>query len=161
MGRGKFLSKLFRKALHSNPKGATLIEVLAAVVVLSMILASIPPVLMLLMDAEFKHNESRIAESLARCQIEYIKSSDYIQANDTNPSPEYPTVPVPNDSYEIEITAIPVNVHPEWSDEEQRYIMLHEPFETAGRDNGIQEVTVTIYHVGNVVLSTKNYKVSR
>ena len=39
--------------------------------------------------------------------------------------------------------------------------MLHEPFETTGRDNGIQEVTVTIYHVGNVVLSTKNYKVSR
>ena len=154
----KLVPQFRRSARKKGLKGATMVEVAIAVVVFGLVLATLPPILLMLLNAEFKQNESRVCEGLVRCQIEYIKSAPYDEANGTH-DPEYATVPVPNPSYEIDVVAIPISLQPEWSDEEQRFIITREPLD--GRDEGIQEVTVTVYHVDKVVLTAKNYKVNR
>ena len=70
-----------------NTRGATFIEVLIAVVVLALILASIPPVLLLITHSQYSWNEQRTAESISRNQVEYIKVAPY--SDDYNPVP-YP-----------------------------------------------------------------------
>ena len=139
------------KALFRGAKGAALVEVVIAVVVLGLITASVPPVLLLINDAEFKRNEQAVAESLTRNQIEYIKSTSYIAGNATNPQPEYALVPVPNKTYDIEVTARPIHVDP--YTQEHSYL--------AGVDEGIQEIMVKVYHVDKLIVETKNYKVNR
>ncbi len=125
-----------------------------AVVVLGLITASIPPVMVLITNAEFRRNEQKVGESLTRNQIEYIKSGSYIAGNDTNPEPEYALVPVPNETYEIEVVARPVHVDPDQPDHPHSYL-------APGEDEGIQEITVRVYHVDKLVVETRNYKVER
>jgi len=162
MERLKFISRIFRGARPGgrSPAGATLIEVVIAVVVLGFMLASVPPVLLLMTNTEFRHNESRVAEGLTRCQIEYIKSAPYDAATESHPIPEYDTVPVPDPSYEVDVVATPIKIRPQWSDEEGRHVMIHEPL-APGIDEGIQEIRVTVFHVERQLISTRNFKVNR
>lgn len=148
----KRIRRICPKALFRGAKGAALVEVVIAVVILALITASVPPVLLLITESQFSWSEQRIGESLTRNQIEYIKSASYIAGNETNPEPEYATVPVPNESYDIEVVARPVHVDPD--------TQVHS-YLAPGEDEGIQEITVSINHVDRLVVKTRNYKVDR
>ena len=141
----KRTGQVCRKALFRNSSGATLVEVVIAVVVLALITASVPPVLLLITKSQFSWSEQRVADSLTRNQMEYIKVATYIPGNDT--LPQYAEVPTPDDTYDIDILAQPVDQ------------ATREPL-VAG-DQGIQEITISIYHADRLVLQTKNYKVDR
>jgi type II secretory pathway pseudopilin PulG len=154
-------------SLHRSSKGATLVEVVIAIVVLGLITSSVPPVLILLNDQQFKWNEQTIAESLVRTQIEYIKGSPYIYGNVTVPNPTYTTVPVPSDGYRIDVIARPVLILPAPTPSPMpspaptpihQYVDFDQP---GAKDLGMQEITVEVYHVDKLVLSAKNYKVDR
>lgn len=106
----KLAKKMHRNNFHRSSKGAALVEVVIAVVVLGLITASVPPVLILLNEWQFKWNEQTTSESLIRTQIEYLKGSPYIYGNITVPNPAYKTVPVPIDGYSIELEAVPTKV---------------------------------------------------
>ncbi len=58
-------------------------EVMIAIIVLGLIVASIPAAVMAIHNAQYKQNEQRIAENLARYEIEYIKSQNYVPGNAT------------------------------------------------------------------------------
>ena len=143
--------QVHRKALFRNSSGATLVEVVIAVVVLAVILASIPPVLVLITHSQFSWTEQRIAESLTRNQMEYVKVASYIAGNETDPLPQYAEVPTPDDTYEIDIVAQPVDAQ------------TKEPLDPGlgVYDEGIQDITVSIHHADRLVLQTKNFKVDR
>jgi len=150
--------QVWRKALLKNSSGATLVEVVIAVVVLALITASIPPVLVLITHSQFSWTEQRVAESLTRNVVEYVKVAEYIPGNGTQPLPEYIDEEqegklVPDETYDIDVGAQPID--PE--DPERA------PLDPAlgVYDKGVQEITVSIYHVDRLVLQTKNYKVDR
>lgn len=90
-----------KSAFFRSQKGFTLIETLVGIV----ILAAIGVTLMIGLSTGYKSvnvsQERTYAESLAKSQIEYIKSQDYISVTDYNPfDPEF--------SYEV--TDIPLNI---------------------------------------------------
>ncbi|MEE9491676.1 MAG: hypothetical protein V3V80_05175 [Dehalococcoidia bacterium] len=141
----KRIGRICPKALFGGTKGAALIEVVIAVVVLGLITASIAPVLLLITKSQFSWSEQRVADSLTRNQMEYIKVATYIPGNET--LPQYAEVPTPDDTYDIDIVAQPVDP------------ATREPL--VADDQGIQEITISIYHADKLVLQTKNYKVDR
>ena len=147
----KRMGRVCRKALLGSSRGATLVEVVIAVVVLGLITASVAPVLVLITKSQFSWSEQRVAESLTRNQMEYVKVAAYIPGNET--SPQYAEVPVPDDSYDIVVVAQPID--PETKAE------LPLESEPDVYDKGVQEITVSIYHVDRLVLQTRNYKVDR
>jgi len=156
--------RFFHKTICRSSSGATLVEVTIAIIVLALITASVPPVLLALNKAEFKWTERTIAESLIRTQVEFIKGYTYIPGNETVPNPSYPVVPVPDDSYEIAIEVVPVRVIPVPTPvPTPAPTPGHVPvnFALGEEDEGIQEITVSIYHVDKLVMETKNYKVDR
>jgi len=142
----KRIRRICRKALFSNSSGATLVEVVIAVVVLALITVSVAPVLLLITKSNFSWSEQRVAESLTRNQMEYIKVASYIPGNET--LPQYAEVPTPDDTYDIDIVAQPIDP------------VTKLPL-ASGQDEGMQEITVSIYHVDRLVLETKNYKIDR
>jgi len=152
----KRIRRICPKALFGGTKGAALVEVVIAVVVLGLITASVPPVLVLIGDAEFRRNEQAVAESLTRNVMEYVKSTSYIAGNGTIHEPQYLSVErekqlIPNETYDIEVIARPVYVDPDT--QVHSYLV--------GVDGGIQEITVRVYHVDKLMVETKNYKVDR
>jgi len=151
MAAGRIRDRL-RRLIAVRASGATLVEVTIAVVVLGLLTAAVPPVMMMMTRSEFTRNEHRVAEYITRSQMELVKSRPYIAANATAPEPNYGTIPVPNTTYEIDLDIQPVRV-----DEDTR---AHEPLPD-GEDEGIQEVTVTVYHAERLVLATRGYEVDR
>jgi type II secretory pathway pseudopilin PulG len=163
----KLVTRIWCNSLKRRSRGSTLVEVVIAIVVLGLITSSVPPVLILLNNQQFKWNEQTVAESLVRTQIEYIKGCPYIYGDVTVPNPDYATVPVPSDGYRIEVIARPIVVTPAPTPSPvpspaptpiHQYVDFNQP---GARDVGIQEVTVEVYHVDKLVLSAKNFKVDR
>ena len=159
--------QIFRKSIRRSSRGATLVEVVIAIVVLSLITASVPPVLIMLNNSQFRWNEQTVAESLVRTQIEYIKGSPYIYGNATVPNPVYTTVPVPSDGYRIDVITRPVVILPAPTPSPMpspaptpihQYVDFIQP---GAKDLGMQEITVEVYHLDKLVLSVKSYKVDR
>jgi type II secretory pathway pseudopilin PulG len=148
----KLVKRICCNSLHRSSRGATLVEVVIAVVVLGLITSSVPPVLILLNNQQFKWNEQTVSESLVRTQIEYIKGCPYIYGNATVPNPDYKRVSFPTDGYRIDVIAQPIQI-----DSGTR---VHSPL-PSGQDKGIQDITVEVYHLDKLVLSARNYKVDR
>ena len=146
--------QFLQKGLLRNSSGVALTEVVVAIVVLALIVGSVPPVLLLITKSQFSWHEQRVAESLSRNQMEYIKVAMYEDGNVTYPLlPEYAEIDLSDEAletYEIDIIAQPID--PE----------TYEPI-TSGPpwDLGLQEITVSIYHVDRLILRTTNYKVDR
>ena len=150
--------RTIRGWLRRRSLGATLVEVVISLVVLGLLTATVPPVLILVTNAEYKRDERRVAEALIRMQMEYIKSAEYIYDYGTEPELVYSVVPVPNGSYLVNVDVVPVSIDPETH--------AHTPV-APELDEGIQEVTVEVYHVNKEVgvdapvLEARNYKVDR
>jgi hypothetical protein len=130
--------------------------VLIAVAVLGFMVASIPPAMMVVSNAQFRQYEHRIAQNLTRNQFEYIKAQDY------NPgippgkltSQQYGRVPVPS--------AYLMQVAYSWMDPS-----THEPIGNE-TDTGVQQVTITVFgwrgdpdNEYTRIMETTDYKIDR
>ncbi len=150
----KRIGRCLRKKLLRSSSGAALTEVVVAIIVLALIVGSVPPVLRLITKSQFSWQEQRVAESLSRNQMEYIKVAMYEDGNVAYPLlPEYAEIDLSDEAletYEIDIIAQPIDP------------ITYEPI-TSGPDwdLGFQEITVSIYHVDRLILRTTNYKVDR
>ena len=149
----KRMGRVCRKVLFGSSRGTTLVEVVIAVVVLGLITASVAPVLVLITKSQFSWSEQRIAESLTRNQMEYVKVASYIAGNSSVHQPQYRELDGPDASYRVEVNAQPID-----PDDPERKAL--DP-ELGVYDKGVQEITVSIHHVDRLVLQTKNYKVDR
>jgi type II secretory pathway pseudopilin PulG len=165
----KVVKRIWCNSLHRSSRGATLVEAVIAIVVLGLITSSVPPVLIMLNNQQYRWNEQTVAESLVRTQIEYIKGCPYIYGNATVPNPVYPTVPVPSDGYVINVIARPIIITPLPAPTPtpgpspaptpvHQYVDFTQP---GASDVGIQELTVQVYHENKLVLSVMAYKVDR
>ncbi|MFC1848284.1 hypothetical protein ACFLXV_03125 [Chloroflexota bacterium] len=134
------------KALLRGSSGVALSEVVVAIIILALILAAVPPVLVLILHSQSSWTEQRVAESLTRNQIEYIKAAEYVAANETQPS--YTAVPTPDETYDVIIIAQPIDP------------VTKEDLPD-GEDEDVQKITIKILHGDKLVLQTVNYKVDR
>jgi prepilin-type N-terminal cleavage/methylation domain-containing protein len=152
-----------RKTLRGSSRGVTLIEVLVALALFAIIGIAFAGGLGTASRAVFTADIRTNAESLARTQMEYVKTQDYDYApeggvyNYTKISyediPEGYTIWSVNRDGEIvngdafdAIIAIP------WDSD------LDEPAPT---DDGLQKITLVIKHEGTKVITLENYKVDR
>ena len=132
--------------LLRNEKGFTLVEVIIALAVLSIIGVAILGSLSGASKALFVADERVTAESLARSQMEYIKSANYTVAPWTYELPAISppwdasyTLPNGYDDYSANVTAEPLHA----------------------MDDGVQKITVTIRHHDKEIITLNNYKVCR
>jgi len=150
----KPLKRIGRKALCHSGKGATLIEVVIAVVVLGVMVAAIPPVMVMVSNAQFRQNEMKIAENLTQSQFEYIKAQPYTPADEWG-NGLLPYLPVARPSgYGLYINAEPIypgNLTSSFPD-----------------DYGVQRITVTVFgwrvdsnDYTKYILETTDYKIDR
>ncbi len=124
--------------MKKNEKGFSLIEVVIALALLGIIAIAVLSGLATASIALIIADERATAESLARSQMEYVKSIDYVDE-----ATSYPAASIPQEhidaGYSATITALP----------------LHNP------DDGIQKITVTISHNGKEIITLEDYKVNR
>jgi len=122
--------------LKKNEKGFSLIEVVIALALLGIIGVALLSGLATASKAIYIADERATAESLARSQMEYVKEQGYLVggAYDIIDLSAYPA------SYGVSVVANPL----------------------AGSVlSGIQEITVTVSHYGNVIITLEGYKVNR
>lgn len=138
--------------LKRNEKGFTLIEVLVALAITSLIVVAFLMAMNIAHRATFISNERTTAESLARSQMEDIKNEPYINYSDPLHG-VYVTTAYPT-GYGISFTVIPFDPG------------TGNPYSDLGGgifdgDDGIQKIAVTVDHNGNDVLTLEGYKVDR
>ena len=119
----------------NNQKGMTLIETIVAVAILAAIGVVFIGGLIVSSKGTLEADEQATAESIARCQMEWVQGQPYVN-NTTQYSPADMGPFDDYDGYSANITAL----------------SLHTP------DNGIQKVTITILHNDNWVMSIEGYK---
>lgn len=125
------------RRLRGDEKGATLVETLMALAILSLICFAFVGAMGTLAKATFIADEQATAESLVRGELEYVKNCNYQYG-----AAEYPVDP---------LLTIPEG----WV----VFPPVVEPLH--GTDDGIQKVTVKVKHSGKVVLTVEDYKVNR
>ena len=123
--------------MKKNEKGFSLIEVVIALALLGIIGVALLSGLATASKCIYIADERATAESLARSQMESVKEQTYRVVGSyaiIDPSTlGYPA------SYAIDLAVDPL----------------------AGVLGGIQEITVTVSHYGNVIITLENYKVNR
>jgi len=136
--------RLFRvaKKLRGNESGVTLLETLVALAVLGLVAVAFLNGLTTAAQATIIADKQATAESLARSQMEYIKTLPY-----DDYATEYPLAPIP-DEYEDEGYSATIVVEP-----------LPDPND--GTLDGIQKITVTVKRNNKEVLTVEDYKVDR
>jgi type II secretory pathway pseudopilin PulG len=159
-----------RKVLRGSSGGATLVEVVIAVLVLAILVGSVPAAMIAVSNAHFRANQIRIAENLTRNEFEFIKSQDYKLGNVTYPlvgENGYEIIPV-DASFGLKVDAWPI--YPGNGTEVEKITTGDEtdPGPTLYKyDFGIQLITVTAYGFGQrteqskTLLVSTNYKVAR
>lgn len=118
--------------------GTTLLEVVVALAILSLVAVAFLGGLVTTSKATFIVDERATALSLAQSQMEWAQNSSY-----TNNATGYSPAPIPGGSdysnYSVNLTAQP----------------LHDP------DDGIQKLTVIVNHSGKQIITIEGYKVDR
>jgi prepilin-type N-terminal cleavage/methylation domain-containing protein len=144
------------RALRGSSKGLTLIEVLIALTIFSVIAVSFLLGLATSYHALIIADERTTAESLTRSELEYIKGTSYVLlANgfsyhlpgdppDWDPSHSLDSQ---YSNYSVNVTGVPIDPN------------THEPL--AQGDQGLQQITVEVYHGAKLVLTTVDYKAMR
>ena len=129
--------------LMRNERGFSLIEVIIALALLGIIAVVFLGGLATASKAILVADVRTTAESLARSQMEHVKSQNYDKDNDP---PQYTLLlsDIP-DGYYIDIT--PERLDPNEDGTEN--------------DDGIQKITVTIKHGTEQVITLEDYKVDR
>ena len=130
----------------NNKKGFTLVEVVIAIALLSIVIVAVLGALSTSFKADVVHDVQTTAESLARSEMEYVREQDYFKAPW---SYELPSTPPPwdtdhtltpgHDNYTASVNAVPLNTN----------------------DRGIQKITVAISHNDGVITELESYKTGR
>jgi prepilin-type N-terminal cleavage/methylation domain-containing protein len=129
-----------------SQKGFTLIEVLIAVLLISLV------GLMILLEVAYssKHsmnaNVRATAESVARSEIEYVKNLTYNAV--VNP-PTYSLEPLSN-----------YGLNSDWT-VTASFARLDPKGDGLSNDDGLQLITLNVNHLGNAVLTVEAYKPQR
>ena len=140
------------KALKSNSRGQTLIEVLIALAILGIVVVAFMTALTTSSRAIIVADEHTTAESLARSELEYVKSQDYHSA------PWFYTVTTAGSTGPVWLDT-GHHLPAEYANYSLNVSASCLPSHTS--DDGIQQITVKVYHQGKLVLTTSTYKVSR
>ena len=136
------LNSKARKAFRGRSRGFSMLEVVIAIALLGIIAVSVLSALQTAALAFIIADRRATAESIARTQMEYVRYSDYEGDPEEGP-PQYsqdPYIELPPD-YSVVTTAIRLNKDVDPND-----------------DDGIQEITVTVSHDGQVVVTLEDYK---
>ena len=113
----------------------TLIETIVAIAILGTISVVFLGGMVVGSKGTFEADEQATAESVARCQMEWVHGLPYVD-NATQYSPASLDTFDDYEGYSANITAEP----------------LHSP------DDGIQKIIITVLHNGNWVMSLEGYK---
>jgi len=122
-------------SIKKNQTGMTLIETLVAIAILGAISVVFLGGLVVSSKGTLEADEQSTAESVARCQMEWVQGLTYVD-NATQYSPADLDTFDDYEGYTANITAE----------------SLHSP------DDGIQKIYVTVLHKGNWVMSIEGYK---
>lgn len=118
--------------------GLTLIETVIALAILGAISVTFLSGMTTTSKATFIADEQTTAESLARSQMERVKTTDYVYG-----ATEYPPALMPSGkdyiNYSVVVTAEPLN----------------------NPDDGIQKITVAIKHFDKMIIKLESYKGQR
>ena len=141
-----------------DEKGFTLIEVVLAIALLGVVAAGFLGALATGSKAISIADERATAESLARAQMEYVRSQAYSSAdwNYTVTSSGLSSTDEPTaDWWDFD--------PPSWlSADYDTYAVIVSTVPLSGTiDNGIQVITVTIEHLGNQVFTLEGYRAQR
>jgi len=146
------------KTFRGNSKGQTLIEVLIALAILGIVVVAFMTALTTASRAIIVADEHTTAESLARSELEYVKSQNYevtYDKIDLSGYPNYSIRSADRDGNIVDaITGVP------WNPDSGI---------PSNDDKGIQKITVIIYHPYDFddpdktkkVLTLEDYKVDR
>ena len=128
------LSSRVRKVFQGRSRGLTLVELVIAMAFIGIIavalLGGLSNAIMSLVVADVRTT----AESLARSEMEYVKSQTYEDA-----PWDYEYDPPAYDGYAVDVSAEPLN----------------DP------DDGLQEIAVTVIHGAKEIVTLVGYKVNR
>lgn len=129
---------MFFRRFRESEKGVSIIETLTALGIIAIIATGFITALGTGAKATYIAGERTMAESLARSEIEYIKSCSY---NPADPPESYLIDPGLSVGGEWNVATFTAQVH--------------------GVEDGIQKVTVEVRHEGKLILSVDAYKVNR
>ena len=116
-----------------DQRGLTLVELLMALAIISLVAVSFVPGLSLGSTAAGRGSQETISQNLARRQTEYVKSFTYNSLATT-----YPKIPAPA-NYAISVSVDGIS----------------------GGDGNIQQVTVSVAYRGDTIVTTDSLKVNR
>jgi prepilin-type N-terminal cleavage/methylation domain-containing protein len=138
------LSSKARKAFRGRSQGFSMLEVVIAIALLGIIAVSVLTALQTAAMALISADRRATAESLARTQMEYVRYSNYDDIIGEG-HPQYDLDPqiqstLPPD-FSVVTTAIRLNKDVDPDD-----------------DDGIQQITVTVSHDGQVVVTLEDFK---
>jgi len=137
------LGSKVRKGFRGGSRGFSMLEVVIAIALLGIIAVSVLSALQTAALALISADRRATAESLARTQMEWVRYSDYDNPEEGNP--EYSLDPqiesaLPPD-YSVDTTAIRLDKDG-----------------NPNTDDGIQEITVTVSHAGQVIVTLEDFK---
>jgi prepilin-type N-terminal cleavage/methylation domain-containing protein len=137
------LSRKARKAFRGGSRGLSMLEVVIAIALLGIIAVSVLSALQTAALALISADRRATAESFARTQMEWVRYSDYDEELGEG-HPEYirdPQITLPPD-YSVDTTAIRLDPDNDGDND----------------DDGIQEITVTVSHAGQVIVTLEDFK---
>jgi len=138
------LSSKARKDFRGSSRGFSMLEVVIAIALLGIIAVSVLSALQTAALALISADRRATAESLARTQMEWVRYSEYdYELAEGHPEygldPQIETALPPN--FTVDTTAIRLNKDVDPND-----------------DDGIQQITVTVSHEGQVVVTIEDFK---
>ena len=151
---------------RGNSKGVGLIEAIIALAILGIVAVAFLGGLSTALHATFIADERSTAQSLAQSQMEYVKNQEYKPADPNSEVTYNKTAQIPQGYYIM-------SIHRDGSIADDVNGVIGIPWNPdsgvpSDDDNGIQKVTVIIYHPYdaahpdvNRVLTLEDYKVNR
>jgi len=149
------LNSKARKAFRGRSRGFSMLEVVIAIALLGIIAVSVLSSLQTAALALISADRRATSESIARSQMEYVKTSPYIdyskELSDREPDfYEQIIIQSGGGDYTLETKAEPIDPS------------SHQPYDGEGgifdNDDGIQLITVTVSHDGRVVVTLEDFK---
>ena len=144
---------LYKKIFCGSSRGFTFVEVTIGIVVLGLLLASIPAAIIVATNSQHRQYETRVAESLSRSQLEYIKAQEYKPwVKDEGWGGVMPYgAPLPRvENYIVQYNPVPIS-------------LAGEELGIGDEDSGVQRIVVRVFRDTPTgtrpILETINYKV--
>jgi len=149
------LNSKIRKACQGSSRGFSMLEVVIAIALLGIIAVSVLSALQTAALALISADRRATSESIARSQMEYVKTRPYIDYSKdlSEREPDFYeqiTIQSGGGDYALETKAEPIDPS------------SHQPYDgedgVFDNDDGIQLITVAVSHDGRVVVTLKDYK---